>query len=170
MCIRDRVQHDYVDRTLDRLRMADQDLTSAVAGAAESIRFNPRGHRPADQVQELADALTWLRRVSLQVQAIALGIDALYDRSSHLPRLDRRTLSDLLFAVAGLVPDETQAEDQSVVDLRRMLARALAEDTKGQVSVASVLDSVSLLGRVDHLVVELTDPAVVPPAMRRHGS
>ena len=90
------VQHDYVDRTLDRLRTADQDLTSAVAGAAESIRFNPRGHRQADQVQELADALTWLRRVSLQVQALVLGIDALYDRPSHQPRLDRQTLSDLL--------------------------------------------------------------------------
>ena len=123
-----------------------------------------------DQVQELADALTWLRRVSLQVQALALGVDALYDRPSHQPRLDRRTLSDLLLAVAGLVPDETPTEDESVVDLRRTLARALAEATDDQVSVASVLDSVSLLGRVDHLVVELTDPAVVPPAMRRHGS
>ena len=164
------VQHDYVDRTLDRLRTADQDLTSAVAGAAESIRFNPRGHRHADQVQELADALTWLRRVSLQVQALALGIDALYDRPSHQPRLDRQTLSDLLFAVAGLVPDETATEDESVVDLRRTLARTLAKATEDQASVASVLDSVSLLGRVDHLVVELTDPAVVPPAMRRHAS
>ena len=162
------VQHDYVDRTLDRLRTADQDLTSAVAGAAESIRFNPRGHRQADQVQELADALTWLRRVSLQVQALVLGIDALYDRPSHQPRLDRHILSDLLLAVAGLVPGGTAAEDESVVDLRQTLAGTLAKATADQVSVASVLDSVSLLGRVDHLVVELTDSAVVPPAMRHH--
>ena len=106
-----------------------------------------------DQVQELADALTWLRRVSLQVQALALGVDALYDRPSHQPRLDRQTLSDLVLALAALVPAETTTEDGSVVDLRLTLARALAEATDDQVTVASVLDSVSLLGRVDHLVV-----------------
>ena len=136
-------QHDFVDGTLDRLRTADQDLTAAVAGAAESIRFNPRGHRHADEVQELADALTWLRRVSLQVQALALGVDALYDRLSHQPRLDRQTLGELLSAVAGLVPAETATEDESVVDLRRTLARTLSVATDDEASVASVLDSVT---------------------------
>ena len=155
-------QHGFVDRMLDRLRAADQDLTSALAGALESTRFNPRGHRRADQVQELADVLAWLRRLSLQVQALALGVDALYDRASHQPRLDRQTLSELLFAVAGLVPDQTVAEDESAVDLRRTLANILGQATEDEASVARVLDSVSLLGRVDHLVVELTDPSVVP--------
>ena len=169
-------QHGFMDRMLGRLRVADHDLTSAVAGAIESIRFNPRGHRQAGRVQELAEVLTWLRRVSLQVQAIALGVDALYDRASHQPRLDRQTLGGLLLAVAGLVPDrsgaqetgaqETGAEERSVVDLRQILARTLGDATEDETSVAGVLDSVSLLGRLDHLVVELTDPSVVPSAMR----
>ena len=162
-------QHDFVDRMLDRLRAADHDLTSAVAGAIESIRFNPRGHRQAGRVQELAEVLAWLRRVSLQVQALALGVDALYDRASHQPRLDRQTLGELLGAVAALVPDRTAAdgaEGESVGDLRRVLARTLAEATEDETTVAGVLDSVSLLGRLDHLVVELTDPVLVPSALR----
>ena len=163
------LQHGFVDRILSRLRAADHNLTTAVAGAIESIRFNPRGHRRADQVQQLADVLAWLRRVSLQVQAVALGVDALYDRASHQPRLDRQTLSELLFAVAGLVPDQTTADDAAALDLRHTLARALGQATDEEPSVASVLDSVSLIGRIDHLVVELTDSLVVPPVMRREA-
>ena len=53
-----------------------------------------------------------------------------------------------------------------MVDLRQILARTLGEATEDETSVAGVLDSVSLLGRLDHLVVELTDPSVVPAAMR----
>jgi hypothetical protein len=164
------VQHDFVDASLDRLRTADQDLTSAVAGAAESIRFNPRGHRQADQVQEMADALTWLRRVSLQVQALALGVDALYDRSSHQPRLDRQALSELLFAVAGLVPQQVGEVEERLADLRTRLAATLVDATRDGVAVANVLDSVSLLGRLEHLVLELTDTSVVPPLVRTAAS
>jgi hypothetical protein len=118
----------------------------------------------------MADALTWLRRVSLQVQALALGVDALYDRSSHQPRLDRQALSELLFAVAGLVPQQVGEVEERLADLRTRLAATLADATRDGVAVANVLDSVSLLGRLEHLVLELTDTSVVPPLVRTAAS
>ena len=166
-------QHPFVDRMLRRLREADSDLTTAMAGAIESIRFNPRGRRAAGKVQALADVLPWFRRLSLQVQAIALSVDALYDRASHQPRVDRQVLSGLLLSVAGFVPDRSSAADPgAAADFRGALARTLGQATADEASVAVVLDSVSLLGRLDHLVAELTDPSVVPTAMRadaQHG-
>ena len=158
-------QHPFVDRMLSRLRAADENLTSAVAGAIESIRFNPRGRRRSAQVQELADVLPWFRRLSLHVQAIALDVDALYDRASLEPRLDRRDLSRLLLAAAALVPDpSTPSDPQPAADLRLALRRTLGETTEDEDTVAVALDSVSLLSRLDHLVVELTDTSIGPPA------
>ena len=97
-------QHPFVDRMINRLRAADEALTSSVSVAFESIQFNPRARRKKAKVQELADVLPWCRRLSLQVEALALGVDALYDRSVHEPRVDRLTLSGLLFDAAALVP------------------------------------------------------------------
>ena len=160
------VQHPFVDRTLSRLRAADEGLASAAAGAFESIQFNPRARRQRAKVRELTDVLPWFRRLSLQVEAIALGVDALYDRATHQPRLDRAVLSQLVFATAGLVPDRSTILDQTAAsDLRSALGRTLGEATEDQPTVAVVLDSVSLLGRLDQLVAELTDPALVPVAM-----
>jgi hypothetical protein len=161
----DGAQHDFVDTMVDRLRSADQDLTGAVSGVIESVRFNPRGHVRSGRVQEFADVLGWLRRVSLQVQAVALGVDALYDRAAHQPRVDGGTLSRLLFAVAEVVPNPGAAGGDVVADLRLSVAATIRQATADEESVASVLDSVSLLGRVDHLVVELTDLAIVPSAV-----
>ena len=53
-----------------------------------------------------------------------------------------------------------------MVDLRRTAAHALGDATEDEISVGGVLDSVSLLGRVDHPVVELTDTTGVPTAIR----
>ena len=104
--------------------------------------------------------------LSLQVEAIALGVDALYDRATHQPRLDRAVLSQLLFATAELVPDRSAILDQTAAaELRAALGRTLGVATQDQASVAGVLDSVSLLGRLDQLAAELTDPALVPVAM-----
>ena len=159
-------QHPFVDRMLSRLRAADEGLTSAAAGAFESIQFNPRALRQRATVQELADVLPWFRRLSLQVEAIALGVDALYDRATHQPRLDRAVLSRLLFATAELVPDRSAILDQTVAAKHRAaLGRTLVVATQDQASVAGVLDSVSLLGRLDQLAAELTDSALVPVAM-----
>ena len=160
------LQHPFVDRMLSVLRAADEGLTSTVAGAFESIQFNPRARRQRAKVQELADVLPWCRRLSLQAQGIGLGVDALYDRASHQPRLDRRVLSQLLYAAAVLVPDRsTEPDPTGVGDLRTTLGKTLRDATADQASVALVLDSVSLLGRLEHLIVELTDATVVPVAM-----
>ena len=136
-----------------------------VAGAFESIQYNPRARRQRAKVKELADVLPWFRRLSLEVEAIALGVDALYDRASQ-PRLDRAVLSQLLSATASIVPDRSTVLDQAAAaDLRSAVGRTLSEATEDQASVAVVLDSVSLLGRLDQLVAELTDSALVPVAM-----
>ena len=159
-------QHPFVDRMLNRLRAADEGLTSSVSVAFESIQFNPRARRQKAKVQELADVLPWCRRLSLQVEALALGVDALYDRSSHQPRVDRLILSRLLFDAAALVPDQSTAPDlEAAVALQATLGETLRDATDHQASVARVLDSVSLLGRLDHIVVELTDASMVPVAL-----
>ena len=159
-------QHPFVDRMLHQLRAADEGLTSSVSVAFESIQFNPRARRQKAKVQELADVLPWCRRLSLQVEALALGVDALYDRSSHQPRVDRLTLSELLFDAAGLVPDQaTEPVLEAAADLQSRLGETLRDATSHQTSVAMVLDSVSLLGRLDHIVLELTDPSMVPVAL-----
>ena len=122
------LQHPFVDRMLTVLRAADEGLTSAVAGAFESIQFNPRARQQRAKVQELADVVPWCRRLSLQVQAIALGVDALYDRASRRPRLDRLILSRLLSEAAGLVPDRSSPADQrAAADLRSTLARTVRD-------------------------------------------
>jgi hypothetical protein len=51
------------------------------------------------------------------------------------------------------------------VDFRSRLGETLRNATSHQTSVATVLDSVSLLGRLDHIVLELTDPSQVPVAL-----
>jgi hypothetical protein len=159
-------QHPFVDRMLDRLRAADEGLTSSVTVAFESIQFNPRARRQKAKVQELADVLPWCRRLSLQVEALALGVDALYDRSSHQPRVDRLILSSLLFDAAALVPDRSTAPDpEAAAALQATLGETLRDATDHQASVSRVLDSVSLLGRLDHIVVELTEPSTVPVAL-----
>ena len=151
---------------LSRLRAADEGLTSSVSVAFESIQFNPRARRQKAKVQELADVLPWCRRLSLQVEALALGVDALYDRSAHQPRVDRLILSKLLFEAAALVPDRSTAPDlEAAAALRTTLGKTLRDATDDQESVARVLDSVSLLGRIDHIVVELTDASMVPVAL-----
>ncbi len=151
-------QHPFVDRMISRLRSADENLTSAVAGAIESIRFNPRGRHRAVQVQELADVLPWFRRLSLQVQAIGLDVDALYDRPSLEPRLDRRVLNELLLATARLVPDRSTPQDPAAVaELRLSLRRALGVTTEDEDTVPIAVDSVSLLSRLDHLVDGFTE-------------
>ena len=102
----------------------------------------------------------------LQVEALALGVDALYDRSSHQPRVDRLILSRLLFEAAVLVPDQSTAPGlEAAVAIQATLGETLRDATDRQASVASVLDSVSLLGRLDHIVVELTDVSMVPVAL-----
>ena len=166
-------QHPFVDRMINRLRAADEALTSSVSVAFESIQFNPRARRKKAKVQELADVLPWCRRLSLQVEALALGVDALYDRSVHEPRVDRLTLSGLLFDAAALVPDQsTEPVPEAAAAFRTRLGETLRDATSHETSVAMVLDSVSLLGRLDHIVVELTDPSTVPLALgggARHG-
>jgi hypothetical protein len=145
-------QHPFVDRMLNRLREADEALTSSMAGAFESIQFNPRARRQRAKVQELADVLPWCRRLSLQVEARALGVDALYDRSSHQPRVHRLTLSELLFDAAALVPDRsTEPVPEAAADFQSRLGETLRDATSHETSVAMVLDSVSLLGRLDHI-------------------
>ena len=166
-------QHPFVDRMINRLRAADEALTSSVSVAFESIQFNPRARRKKAKVQELADVLPWCRRLSLRVEALALGVDALYDRSVHEPRVDRLTLSELLFDASALVPDQsTEPVPEAAAAFRTRLGETLRGATSHETSVAMVLDSVSLLGRLDHIVVELTDPSTVPLALggsARHG-
>ena len=67
---------------------------------------------------------------------------------------------------AARIPDRSTVLDQAAAaDLRSAVGRTLSEATEDQASVAVVLDSVSLLGRLDQLVAELTDSALVPVAM-----
>ncbi len=150
-------RHAFVGLVGDSLRHQDDVTAACVVAAVESVRFNPLARRDRARVAELDDDLGWHRRVSLQARAITLNVDQLYDRPGEAPLLRREALADLLQRLADLLGRSLRGGPvaDASAELQEELSRALTAVTAGQPSVHGVVDSVSLLGRIEQLREEI---------------
>jgi Aromatic acid exporter family member 1 len=138
---------------------------SASAIAEEGVFFNPRGRGHRDQLDLLSRREQELVRLTLEVRVLSLTIDQLYDRSRLYPRLDRAELARILRGLAELYRRRREGEDVAAASdrLRARIAAAVAAVTADESDAYAVLDSVSLLGRLEQLRGDITgrDPAAV---------
>jgi hypothetical protein len=148
------------------LRDHAEKAREALVGLAETAAFNPRG-RAARAVLDI-DALRLRRLASIgvHVRGIAGAINRDYDRAAIIPALDKETLASLLDELAdlgrlalgspggpvGTQSSEAVEEAAAALDAR---LRGIA-DTLARGSTGDVLESVSLLGRLDYVVGQMS--------------
>jgi hypothetical protein len=180
-------RHDWipVSRQLTDVSAA---AAAEVAGVEETVRLNVAAVRLRQRVADLRDEQLFLVRITLQVRAVSLATDRLYDRVGAPPALDRATLAGLLRSLATLLRDRLDdrragvGEQGGEVDggeqggkvgdaqLRAALIAAVERTHTVFPSAVAVLDSVSLLGRLDQLrqdiggedATALVDPDTLP--------
>ena len=125
----------------------------ATALAQDGVAFNPWGRGHHEQLARLRAQESELVRVTLEIRVLSLTVDQLYDRPHHAPFLDRGTLAGLLRGCADLDQAHRAGRDVTAESaaLRAQIAQAVAGVTQQQTDAYAVLDSVSLLGRLDQL-------------------
>lgn len=151
-------RHAFVAQSFG-LREKDLQARQAFVDAVESMRFNPRAHAEAnEQLGLLERDLRWITSVTVQVRALSGEVDRLYDRPGGLPpALPPETLAGLLTSVARLLRAEVHPGVQRATIERRArriqgrIAEATGYVTLGQRRVSDVLQSLTLLGRLDSL-------------------
>ena len=146
---------------------ATQSTLDAMDVAVESVQWNPRARRSGADLERLRERSSWLRRVSIQARGLAGALDRLYDRPGPAPLLLPAVLAPLLLDLAALVEvvDRDGADDVDAhLVAERLTARlraAVAAVATGRQAV-DALDSLSVLGRLDHLR-ELVALGPLPP-------
>jgi uncharacterized membrane protein YccC len=172
-------RHAFIDesRLLQRSMRVLRDKLDA---AVESARFNPRALRAGDQLDELARLVARTSGLSVQVRALAGAVDRLYDHGGLPPALPAaefaamaRTAADLLAVTpladlaaledglddegqpidegSGLAPHDAVFNQPLVDDLGGQIRSAVRTVSAVNDDPADVLDSLALLGRLDHL-------------------
>jgi hypothetical protein len=165
-------RHDWIPRSRG---LTDLSAAAAaeVAGVEETARLNVAAGRLRQQVADLRDEQLFLVRITLQVRAVSLATDRLYDRPGQPPALERAALAGLLRSLAALLRDRLGDDDAVEADdteLRAALTGAVERVHTVFPSAVAVLDSVSLLGRLDQLrqdiggedATALIDPDTLP--------
>jgi hypothetical protein len=135
----------------------------ATEHAQEGALFNPWGRHHRDQLAFLLQRERELTRLTIEVRVLSLTIDQLYDRSRLAPRLSRPALAALLRQLATLSRERRAGRPVDALDrgLRAQIARDVAVVTRDESDAYAVLDSVSVLGRLEQLRLEVlgADPA-----------
>lgn len=148
----DRARHGFVEssRALHGTAAAGR---AATALAEEGVFFNPRARHQRDQLELLHRRERDLVRVTLEVRVLALTVDQLYDRPHVSPHLDRTVLASMLRSIARIYRRRRAGDDVTGEsrELRREIARRVAAVSRDQADAYAVLDSVSMLGRLDQL-------------------
>lgn len=158
------VLHEFIDES--RSLRGDADLArDELVGLAESLAFNPRGRHVKEELGDDALRLRRLASIGVHVRGISGAVNKQYDRTWLKPALDESLLADLLDELAALgrvalgYPDdpvrttsreETDRLADHLDDRLRGLADHLARDQVGE-----VLESVSLLGRLQYVVDQM---------------
>ncbi|MGI5242349.1 FUSC family protein [Dactylosporangium sp. CA-139066] len=127
------------------------EAAAAVAGVEEISLYNVFARHLRQDIDEVRRRQLWLVRVTLQVRAISLAVDRLYDRAGPPPALDRATLRALLTALADLMQRRCDGEPYDDDSLRAGLIAAVERVHTVFPTALAALDSVSLLGRLDQL-------------------
>ncbi len=148
--------HDFLAQARQLRERADESR-AALIDVAEATHLNLRGRHARVQLPEFAVSVQRLSNIALQIRGVAGLANALYDRNLH-PALDEEAFGSfldqlanslesaagtgdiVLTGVAGRLPDQTFSDS-----LRAAATRA-AESHGG---AGSVLESVSLIGRLD---------------------
>ncbi len=153
----DHRRHDFIasSRALAATTSAGGAATSL---AEEGIHLNPRGRKDKAELALLRRRETELVRMTLQIRVLSLTVDQLYDRPTVAPRLDRDILARLVRRSAELFRDRRAGADilAGSLALRADIAHAVQRVTADESDAYAVLDSVSLLGRVEQLRQEIT--------------
>ncbi|MGD9956773.1 MAG: hypothetical protein AB7O74_06485 [Candidatus Nanopelagicales bacterium] len=130
-------------------------VSDAVAEGMESVRFNPRARSLQGQLEEVARRRLWATVLATQARALAGSADRLYDRVDTPGALPAATLASLLRDVASLldlvaadgVTARSEEADHALADRLRQAVAATTDHRE----VVDVLDSVTVLGRVDQI-------------------
>jgi uncharacterized membrane protein YccC len=160
--------HDYVAASRRLRDLADKARTELVQ-LVEASHWNLRARGVEGDVEDRAARLRRLTGIGVQVRGIVGAANRLYDREGPAPLLDGdslREIVDLEFALMAVVLGEG---DNPVRGTDRLGAeRVNAELSKLMMSVADGIDrgpaphpgllaSVSLIGRLDHVRMQLVD-------------
>lgn len=153
----DHRRHDFIESSR-ALAVTGAAGGAATGAAEEGIHFNPRGRRDRDELDLLRRRERELIRITLQIRVLSLTVDQLYDRPSIEPRLQRTQLAELVRATAQLFRDRRAGRDilAGSLALRAEIAQAVQSVTAQEADAYAVLDSVSLLGRVEQLRQEIS--------------
>ncbi len=151
-------RHDFVANSF-QLREMDLGTRAAFTEAVESVQFNPRARQHvSEQLDLLERDLRWITSVTVQVRALSGEVDRVYDRAGGLPpALAPEQLSQILRAVARLLRAEVHpGAERSAIDRRARRVQSLIGEATGFVmfgraDVSEVLQSLTLLGRIDSL-------------------
>ncbi|GAA4260269.1 FUSC family protein [Dactylosporangium darangshiense] len=133
------------------LNEVSAEVAAAIAGIEEISLFNVFAPHLRRDIAQLRRRQGWLVRITLQVRAISLAVDRLYDRSGPPPALHRDTLQALLRTLADLMERRCHGEPINDESLRSGLIAAVERVHAAFPTALAVLDSVSLLGRLDQL-------------------
>ena len=157
----DGVNHEYIDDSR-ALRSVAETARQALTRLAESARWNPRGRSVLPRLQSDALRLRRLGGIAVQIRGIAGAANLLYDRP-ETPRLAPiefqhvvRSLAELGESALGQTGSQVATADTAVVQelsdhlaaLIRNSADSLTPQGEGS---GSSLESVSILGRLDHV-------------------
>ncbi|GAA2380098.1 FUSC family protein [Dactylosporangium salmoneum] len=164
-------RHDWIAESR-KLNDVSAEASAAVAGVEEITVLNLFAKRLRRDIVHAQRRQLWLVRLTLQVRAISLATDRLYDRPGEPPALDRETLRALLTALARLLEDRLDGREADDQSLRSALIAAVERVHLVFPTALAVLDSVSLLGRLDQLRQDiggeeaeaLIDPGTLPRA------
>jgi hypothetical protein len=124
---------------------------AAVAGIEEITLLNAFARKLRREVDEARRRHMWLVRLTLQIRAISLAVDRLYDRPGQPPALERDALRELLEELAGLLQRRVGGETYDDAALRAGLIAAVERVHTVFPTALAALDSVTLLGRLDQL-------------------
>ncbi|GAA2610990.1 hypothetical protein GCM10010399_47330 [Dactylosporangium fulvum] len=166
-------RHDWITESRG-LAEHTSDAAAALAGAEETALLHIAAGRHRRPVQQAREEQLWLVRVTLQVRAVSLAVDRLYDRPGPPPALDRQALRALLRALADLMAARLDGGRVDDTSLRSALTSSVDRVYRVFPTALAALDSVSLLGRLDQLRQDITgeeataliDPDTLP---RRDG-
>jgi uncharacterized membrane protein YccC len=125
----------------------------AMAEAVESVRFNPRARRLDDELERIARRRLWATVIATQARALVGTADRMYDRPGTSPALKAAGLAPLVDDLADLLDAVAAGHDGTAEASERIAARlrGAVVATTDHREVVDVLDSVTVLGRVDQL-------------------
>lgn len=158
------VLHEFV-RDSRALRSDADTVRQSLVALAESIAFNPRGRGYRPVLAEDALRLRRLASIGVHVRGIAGVVNKDYDRQWISPALGKDTLADVLDELTALgrltlgspglpvgaeSPDDVPARARALDTRLRDLADQIARSSTGE-----VLESVSLLGRLEYVADQM---------------